>query len=56
MDRLTLTRTQRSALVEALGNRFPCLEVGADAHAPDFAAAVVHKLLTNSRYKSADEP
>lgn len=59
MDRLDLTRAERSALLEGLVRRFPLagkLNVTKDTHSPDLAAEVLHKLLSNPRYKTADEP
>lgn len=57
MDRLDLTRAQGSALLEGLARRFPLagkLNVTKDTHSPDLAAEVLHKLLSNPRYKTAD--
>jgi hypothetical protein len=59
LDRFDLTRAQRSALIEGLVRRFPLagkLNVTKDTHSPDFAAEVLQKLLSNPRYKTADEP
>lgn len=58
-ERLDLTRAQRSALLDGLVRRFPLagkLNVTKDTHSPDFAAEVLQKLLSNPRYKTADEP
>ena len=59
MDRLDLTRARRSALLEGLVRRFPLagkLNVTKDTHSPEFAAEVLHKLLSSPRYKTADDP
>jgi len=59
MDQLTLTRTQRTTLREALKSRFPTVgnqTISENTHPPDLAAELLNKLLSNPRYKAADEP
>jgi len=59
MDRLTLTRAHRAALLEGLKRRSFRSEPdihSPDTHAPDLAAAVLYKGLSSPKYKAADEP
>jgi hypothetical protein len=59
MDRLTLTRDQRAALLEGLKRRRfrpdPDLQ-SPDAHSPEFAAALLYRGLSNPKFKAVDEP
>jgi hypothetical protein len=59
MDRLTLTRDQRTALLEGLKlRRFrpDPDQQSPDTHTPDLAAALLHQGLANPKFKSVDEP
>jgi hypothetical protein len=59
MDRLTLTRAHRAALLEGLkrrGFRAAPKTDSPDTHTPDLAAAVLYRGLSNPRYKAFDEP
>jgi hypothetical protein len=59
MDRLTLTRAHRAALLEGLKSRSFRSEPdihSPDTHTPDLAAAVLYKGLSSPKYKAADEP
>jgi hypothetical protein len=59
MDRLTLTRAHRAALLEGLKRRSFRSEPdihSPDTHTPDLAAAVLYKGLSSPKYKAADEP
>jgi hypothetical protein len=59
MDRLTLTRDHRAALLEGLkrrGFRAAPNTDSPDTHSPHLAAAVLYKGLSNPQYKAVDEP
>jgi hypothetical protein len=58
MDRLTLTRADRAALMEGLtrhGFR-AAPDQSPDTHSPDLAAAVLYHGLSSSQYTAFDEP
>jgi hypothetical protein len=59
MDRLTLTRDQRTALLEGLKRRRfrpDPDQQSPDTHTPDLAAALLYQGLSNPKFKSVDEP
>jgi hypothetical protein len=59
LDRLSVTRAQRSALREGLRRRFPAAgtaDAAKGAHTPDLAAALLDKGLSNHLYRAVDEP